>query len=340
MNITYMLYSHNGLYNQFCSFQTLAGLAEYYKDYKIDAVYHRHNKKLQDPQEEHVDLSSIINKVDNSKNPQLTDFIEFNFENINFHQNDFFLQNRLTSNLINCQEKYINCQQDIHDNEPEFSINREPIKIYDGINNIFTITLCWYSKFFYNRTKAIDNAISSVKFKSEYYELAQLISKTLGEYNSAHIRIMKDHFQYYMFDKDRLDNGLSLFENNLPLYVSVDDFNNNLVLSKIKKENQIHNIILNEFLKDFSSLTINNTVALGLISSLVSSMANDFVGTPLSTYTAFIHQERYRNNLPSFKFFPGTEFDKYDEDYLPYSWNSLSSSDYTWQREWKECKPL
>lgn len=340
MKISYMLYSHNGLYNQLCSFQTLAGIAAKYKDYKIDAVYHQHIKKIQDPQEEHVDLSSIIDKVDNTKNPQLIDFIDFNFDNVVMHPNDYFLTDRLNSNIIHCQETYINCQEEIHDNEDRFAQNKRLATIHEDKNNIFNMTLVWYSRFFYNRTKEIDDAIRSIRFKQEYYDFADMVANKLGSYNSAHTRIMKDHFQYYMFDENRLGSGLTSFiDNTLPLYVAVDDFNNPLICSKIPKENMIHNVIFDNFLNDFNSLTFNNTVALGLVTSLIASKARDFVGTPYSTYTTFIHQERCRNDLPSFKFFPG-DFDIYDENFLPYSWNSSNIHDISWQREWKECKLL
>lgn len=340
MKISYMLYSHNGLYNQLCSFQTLAGIAAKYKNQKIDAVYSQHSKRIQDPQEEHVDLSSILSKVDNSQNPHLVDFIDFSFDNIVMHENDYFLTDRLNSNIIHSQNTYINCQEDIHENESAFAENKKIVELSEDRNNIFNMTLVWYSRFFYNRTKEIDDAIRSVKFKQEYYDFADMVANNLGRYNSAHTRIMKDHFQYYMFNEDNLRSGLASFEDtNLPLYIAVDDFNNPLICSKIPKENMIHNIIFENFLNDFNSLTYSNTVALGLVTSLIASKARDFVGTPYSTYTAFIHQERCRNDLPSFKFFP-KDFDEYDENFLPYSWNSSGIRDTSWQREWKECKLL
>jgi hypothetical protein len=110
-------------------------------------------------------------------------------------------------------------------------------------------------------------------------------------------------------------------------------------LSTIKKDvNFVHEIILNDFYDDFNSLPYHDNNVLGLVSALVMSMANDFVGSLRSTFTIFIHQERCVNGLPSFKYF-GNPFPEYDENYLPYSWNSMKNElGLTWDRDWKECK--
>jgi hypothetical protein len=336
MKISHVLYSHNGLFNQYCSFQHLAGVAGHYKNYEIRAVNNIIPWQIQDPQEYQVNTMSIDSKLNNSVSPQLIDLIDYDLPNVTFHSDDYFLTDRLNANIFQSQISYLNAQPENDENETMFSQRRSKVELHEGKENIFTMTLNWYSRFFMNRTKDIDNAILSVRFKDPYISLAKKIAKDIGPFNGSHVRVMQDHFQYYMFDDHKINSGLNFLNNDLPLFISVDDFNNP-VLKKINRQHlYIHDIILKDFYEDFSKLPYCNRVVLGLISSLVMSMANDFVGTPLSTYTGFIHQERHRNNLPSFKFFPG-EFDNIKNLDTPFSWNRYDSNHYSWQRDWEEC---
>lgn len=336
MNIAHVLYSHNGLFNQYCSFQHLAGISGNYKNYEVRAVNNLIPWKIQDPQDYQVNTSSIDNKLNNSISPILLDLIDYNLPNVSFYDNDYFLKDRLNSNIIQSQISYLNAQPDNNLNESFFSNNRIRAELHENKENIFTMTLNWYSRFFMNRTNDIDYAISTVKFKDPYVKLAKKIAQSLGSFNGAHVRVMEDHFQYYTFNNNKINAGLNFIDNSLPIFISVDDFNNPILNNIDKDFFYIHEIILNDFYEDFKDLPYSNRVVLGLISSLVMSMANDFVGTPLSTYTAFIHQERHRNNLPSFKFFPG-EFDNINNNDTPFSWNRYSSNHYSWQRDWEEC---
>ena len=336
MKISHVLYSHNGLFNQYCSFQHLAGVAGHYKNYEVRAVNNIIPWKIQDPQDYQVDTKSIDSALDNSRSPQLLDLLEYDLPNVTFHSNDYFLQDRLNSNIFQSQISYLNAQPENDTNEDMFSQYRLKVQLDPKKENIFTMTLNWYSRFFMNRTTDIDNAIYSVKFKEPYIALARKIANSIGPFNGSHVRVMEDHFQYYMFNEHRINSGLNFSDNNLPLFISVDDFNNPILKQINKKYSYIHEIILTDFYQDFKQLPYSNRVVLGLISSLVMSMANDFVGTPLSTYTAFIHQERHRNNLSSFKFFPG-EFDNIIDPDAVFSWNRYSARHYSWQRDWEEC---
>jgi len=336
MNITHVLYSHNGLFNQYCSFQHLAGISGHYKDYEIKAVNHLIPWKIQDPQDYQVNTSSIDYMLDNSSSPTLLDLLDYDLPNVSFYQNDYFLKDRLNSNIIQSQLHYLNADPKNDLNENYFSGGKTKVKLDENKENIFTMTLSWYSKFFMNRTTDIDYAISTVKFKEPYVSLAKKIAKSLGSFNGAHVRIMQDHFQYYTFDSDKINTGLNFIDNSLPIYISVDDFNNPLLQDINKEYIYIHNVILNCFYEDFKSLPYSNRVVLGLVSSLIMSMADDFVGTPYSTFTTFIHQERHRNGLPSFKFFP-RKFDNVNNPTGPFSWNKHSFDYFSWERDWEEC---
>jgi len=269
MNITHVLYSHNGLFNQYCSFQHLAGVSGHYKKYEIRAVNNLIPWKIQDPQDYQVDTSSIDNKLKNSLVPEFLDLIDYNLPNVSFHSNDYFLKDRLNSNIIQSQISYLNAQPDNNINEKYFSNNRIKAELYENKENIFTMTLNWYSRFFMNRTQDIDYAISTVKFKDPYVNLAKKIAQSLGPFNGAHVRVMTDHFQYYRFDNNKINNGLNFIDNSLPIFISVDDFNNPVLKSIDKKIFYIHEVILNDFYDDFKNLPYSNRVVLGLISSLI-----------------------------------------------------------------------
>jgi hypothetical protein len=335
--IIYYLYSHNGLYNQFYSWQLLAGLSKHFQDQEIHVINNLYEDKIQNPQRDLVAIDSINQKIQNDKKFGIADILDFDLKNIVWHENDYFISNRLNSNIINMQEKYLNVSG-AQKNEGSFAQGRMPLWIDPSKNNIFTQSLIPYSKFFFNRTKDIDLAIHSLKFHKEYFDLAHKIADHLGSFNSAHTRVMTDHFQYYMFDQEKLSHGLRSFNNNsLPIYLSVDDINSDL-LKQIKiPHTYIHDIILNDFYTDFNNLTFANNITVGLLSSLVCSLSEDFVGTPYSTFTNFIHQERSRNEKPSFKYFDGTQFSMYNEKTLPYSWESIPGT-FSWERDWKECK--
>lgn len=341
MKITYIGYSHNGLFNQFASFQMLGAISQFYKDYSIDAVWEKlAERKIENPQaDRQIDISKFSNKLRfDDKNPDLRDLMDYDYPNVTFYDNDLFLRDRLNSNLINIQQSYVNCSEK-KENEQFFSEGRSLIKLDDTKNNILTVNLMWYSKFFFNRTKDIDQRLSSIKFKKEYYDLAKKIKNHIGDFNGAHVRTMIDHYKYFRFNSDNLNEGLLSFnDNSLPVYISVDDFNHPL-LSTIKRDVKfVHELILNDFYEDFKNLPYHDNNVLGLISALVMSMANDFVGSLRSTYTIFIHQERCINDLPSFKYF-GNPFPTYNIDQLPYSWNSINAGyPLTWDRDWKECK--
>lgn len=338
MDISFILYSQNGLFNQFSSFQLMAAFSGYFKNYIINVINKENFYKIQDPQKDYHNFldTSKIDKIVRDEKASLLDLIDYDIPNITIYPNDYHFKNRENSNIIHAQLSYIDNGIDeryIND----FAFGRNKIILDESRHNIITMTLVWYSLFFTQRNYFIDTYIQSVKFKKEYLLLADKIKNELGKFNGSHLRLMRDHWQYYTFDYDKTKNGLSKFDDDaLPLYLSVDDINSNNLKYIDKRYKMIHEIILNDFKTDFLSLPYSNRVTLGLISALVMSKADDFVGTPLSTFTAFIHQQRCRNNLSSFKFFPSS-FDLYNENYKPYSWNSLPKDIYTWQREFKEC---
>ena len=71
------------------------------------------------------------------------------------------------------------------------------------------------------------------------------------------------------------------------------------------------------------------------------SMAEDFVGTPFSTFSTMIYQLRNNGADERFKYYPSENpvfNNKHTQD-GPYSWSSRPElSEISWERDWKESK--
>lgn len=340
MNLTYVGYSQNGLGNQFCSLQLFAGLLGHFKDNNINLVWKLPYNNIQDPQmEQHnkVDTSKIDKHLNNSYTPTLFDLVDFDYDNYTLHKNDYFIKDRSSVNLINAQNSYLNVSGNTV-NEQEFSCGKQKIDLKEDMHNIITMTLIWYSRFFYDRSNDIDKNISKFRFKQEYYDLAEKIAKHYGKFNGTQIRLMPDHHQYYKFNSEYLNDGLNKFDDNsLPVLCSIDDFNSNLINNN--KLILLEDIILGEFLEDFKQLKFKHRITVALISALVMSMADDFVGTPFSTFSTMIYQLRNNRVDERWKYYPSNNplFSSYDVNTKPYSWSNLSGT-VSWERDWKESK--
>lgn len=344
MKIHLVGYSLNGLCNQFVSLQTVVAIAGLFPNETINLVWHslsRSKTMIEIPQRHNhnqTDVSKISSILETS-NPSIFDLVEFNYDNVVIQETDLYIQNRLNMNFGDFQKIFINCT-DGKENIEKFSGCRQEYKFDPIRDNFLTQTLVPYCKVFFNRTREIDLAISKLVFKQPYVDLAKKIANYLGSYNGTHIRIMPDHHQYYQFSKKRLKEGLEKFDNqNLPIICSIDQFDNEFIKSTEHKLIYVEDIVLNNFAEDFKALPFHNEVVLGLISLLVMVYADDFVGTPSSTFSNTIHN--LRNNIvdEKFKFYPGrgVSWDNYDVNALPYSWNG-SGDGISWERDFKESK--
>jgi len=341
MRLTFIGYSNNGLGNQFYSLQLLAGFAGLFKNDQIDLVWNDNGQSIQNPQTEDINNTDVskLNSILDSSNPSLFDLVDFSYDNVVIHPNDLYIKDRLNVNMVNTQHHFMNCTED-ETNIDIFASGKKQFKINDELDNILTLTLIPYSRFFFNRTIEMDESISRLKFKQPYVELADKVSKSLGRYNGTHIRIMYDHHQYYKFTKENFDAGIEKFnDKSLPIICSVDNFDNPILSNSDYNLISLENVILENFAEDFKALPFHNEIVLALISMLVMVKSEDFVATPRSTFGNMIFQ--LRNNIidESYKYYPGSgsPFDVYDKDYKPYSW-SKNAQGITWERDWVESK--
>jgi hypothetical protein len=334
-------YSANGLCNQFVSLQTIAGISGLLPNEDIRLIWSNRGDKIENPQKHlhnKTDLSKISNIVSNEV-PSIFDLVEFNYNNVKIFSDDSHIQDRMNLNFANVQETFVNCTSNT-ENIKEFANFKKEFIFEENRESYLTVMLVPYAKFFFNRTKEVDIAISKLKFKKEYVDLANKISIFLGDYNGTHIRRMPDHHQYYIFSQNSLIDGLNKFDNkSLPIVCSLDWFDDPMVKNCGVELIFLEEIILTHFADDFVKLPFRNETVLALISLLVMLNAKDFVGTPRSTFTNVIHS--LRNNIvdEKFKFYPGASdgWDRYDVNAKPYSWNG-SGDGISWEREFKESK--
>jgi hypothetical protein len=339
-----MMYTYNGLGNQLCSFQLLAGLAMALPDEAIDAVYCKnttgHRWSIQDPQAYQVDTSAWDKHFVEDNRMSLLERLDYVFpNNVVLHRNDDFIKDRLNSNIINCQATIFDGKTPNLEKCSAFSKSKVPILLNKKQNNVFTFTLTWYSKFFVTRTKEMDSEISQIGFVKEYTDLVELISRETGPFNGLHTRLMKDHQDIYRLTDTKFRTGVSLLNNpDLPILVSVDDWNSPLVSNLDSSYVMVHDLILNQYSHEFKQLPSTSRVDLAIVSLLLMTKSRDFIGTPGSTYTTYIQQQRAQIGLEQWKFFPGSSFDGYNPNHKPYSWYSTDDGDMcSWERDWAEC---
>jgi hypothetical protein len=85
----------------------------------------------------------------------------------------------------------------------------------------------------------------------------------------------------------------------------------------------------------FTKLSNTSPIAVAIVSALVMCNSEDFIGTPRSTYTAYINQQRAIKGTESWKFFPEPAYDMYDPE-MKFSWRSMNYPQH-WEREYSEC---
>ena len=226
------------------------------------------------------------------------------------------------------------------DNENFFSESRKQIKLDKNKNNYFNgINLAFYSRFFFNRPKALDLFLSELKFKNEYINLAEKISNQLKDFVSIHFRLT-DHSKKYPSNKEnRIKYFNNIKEKNKNIVFCTDDVET--IKSEFKdKCSFIDEIILFDFKSDFLNLEFHNNIVLGLISLLTMSYSDYFIGTPGSTFSSYIHRLRYLKNKENCFLYMDSF---YNNNYInsgPYSWNGFDCHTETknWWMEWPECK--
>lgn len=236
---------------------------------------------------------------------------------------------------------YYYCCEEANLDENSFSEGRSRLIIDpEKDTHLYQYTFPLYSRFFYNRPSSLDKLLYELTFKEPYQILAKRIAKRIGPFRGLHFRLT-DHAHNYDYSKITLDYIAQSFNrHDIPLIISSDDKDTvkNLLNDKCVF---IDEIIQEEFADDFLNLPFHNEVIFGLISLLVMGYSEEFIGTPGSTFSGYIHRFRIlQGSMDKMNYLPSGKEKKIDAIGKPYSWNScdLHTNTKNWYREWPECK--
>jgi hypothetical protein len=338
--IFFQLYNPTGMINQVMSLELAVGLAhETKKDLIVhyvsnagDDLYNSRNVPIFTPSRWHNEQRKDFTNPDQF--PHLLDLINFN-EDLTFIDTkiDFFKQEEFViDDTLNGY--YYSNENEISENELLFAEGRQRIPLDKNLH--LKKTLGWYSRFFYNRSTELDNALKSVKFKDVYVDLAKKISNSLGSFQGMHLRL-SDHIKMFDTKQDMFESWLSIYENNkLPIVVSTCEPGNKMIQDNKHRFILLDEYIVNNFRDDFMSMPFQDEVVFGLICNLVLHDSVNFVGTSGSTYSAYIHRVRNQRGIETWDFFDNPSKATGE----PYSWNGypLEGGRKMWWREWQESK--
>ena len=327
----FQLYNPCGLFNQVTSVELGVGLSTLTER---QIVWHNvSNPPNSDFQENRVPIYSA-NYAFNDRNglldvgiyPKITDLLDWNNKDNNIFIDD--IVEVFSDNAIKIDDLMTYYWSDYEDDE--FGEGRQRLEIDNNYDYDLRKTLGYYSRFFNNRSNELNTALSSVKFKQEYYELAALIANSLGDFNGAHLRLT-DHIIRVNTSNDIFNIGLSKIDNNLPLVLSTDEPNNKMVTDSDFKFTVLDKYILENFYNEFKQFKFKEEVSFGALNNLVMHYSKDFIGTPGSTFSGYI--QRNMKTQTEYKLF-GEEHEQNGK----YSWNGHYQDTTTkqWWREWKE----
>jgi hypothetical protein len=337
----FQLHNPTGMINQVMSLELAVGLSHETKKETIvhyisnqgDNLYNFKTVPIYTPSRWYNEQRKGF--TDNDQFPHISDILEWDAditlidEKISkFPQEELVIDSLIT-------EGYFSKEDTISADEEQFAEGRQRLDVTKNLH--LKNTLGWYSRFFFNRSQSLDQCLSSVKFKKEYFDFAEMICKSIGEFQGGHIRL-SDHLHMFNTTQEMFEAGLAeLEQNRLPIVISTCDPNNAMIQKNKHRFILLDEYIVNNFSKEFLSLKFKDEVVFGLICNIVMQKAKYFIGTSGSTYTAYIQRQRNQNNEIENWSFWDKPSDYYDG---PFSWNNynLENGRKMWWREWRESK--
>jgi hypothetical protein len=337
----FQLYNPTGLINQVMSLELAAGLSN---ELNVPAIIH-YGKYMADSNLFNTNSNAIFTPstlcnqqrewfINSDQSPHLLDLLDFeqNLIFINEKIDSFPQEEFVIDDMIN--GFYYSNSHTVSDDEIAFAEGRQRLPLDKTLH--IKRTLGWYCRFFYNRSPELNKAISSVKFKKEYTDLAKKISASLGNFQGMHLRL-SDHVNMFETTQEMFEGWLNNFEqNNLPIVVSTCEPGHKMVQDNKHRFVLLDEYIINNFAEDFKALPFQDEVVFGLICNLVLHDSTNFVGTSGSTYSAYIHRVRNQKGIETWEFFDNPP----KAAGQPYSWNGhqLDNTRKMWWREWPESK--
>jgi len=330
----FQLYNPCGLFNQITSVELGVGLS-FQTERQI--IWHNINNPFNKDYNARVPIYSA-NYFFNDRNglidknifPKITDLMDWNNKDSNVFIDD--IVEEFSADAVKIGDFMGYCMSDPTD--LEFIEGRTLLELDDNFDYDIRKTLGYYSRFFNNRSEGLNKELTSVRFKPEYYQLADTIAKSLGNFNGAHLRLT-DHIGIFDPDNNILDSGISKIDNGLPIVMCTDQPESQLIKNSSYSYLLLDQYILDNFYKEFKQFKFKEEVSFGALNNLVMHYSQDFIGTPGSTFTGYIQRNINKRKDIDFKLF--------GEDYQPtgkYTWNGHFHDSITkqWWREWKESK--
>lgn len=314
-NFLFYRLHHAGLTNRLFSLETALGLSHITK--KKLVIYN-----LLDSQQNWLDSFPISNNVVFGKREKIVkremvnffELIDFNkslvWEYIAFGKISQFCEDeiKISDNLF---LGYANVSKEIVAGS-KYSNKKELIFQEEKSYNMSGPNLANRETFFANQD---DNFLNKIKvnFKQEYVELANKIATSLGDFRGMHVRLTDHAERTFSFSKKDFDKSLS--KSNLKTVILTDDVNNKMF--KDKDVIFLDDYIVENFSEDFLSLPSQSEIVFGLIGLLVMCQSKEFVGTPRSTFTAYIQREMFSSKKSNiFSFIGSDDFFQYPHDWV------------------------
>jgi hypothetical protein len=131
--------------------------------------------------------------------------------------------------------------------------------------------------------------------------------------------------------------GVSQIDNGLPIVMCTDQPNSEIIGKSAYKYLFLDQYIIDNFYQEFRQFKFKEEVSFGVLNNLVMHYSRDFVGSPGSTFTGYIHRGINQKRDIQWRIFGEQEHKQSG----PYSWNGYENKDTMtkqWWREWKESR--
>ena len=231
-----------------------------------------------------------------------------------------------------------------------FSLGRPVVNIFDfnqkDIASSTLNTLGWYSfKIYLNEYKkdCVEHLKKSIKVKQKYIEMADEIMSLLDTKYSVLVRrgdfLNLDFFKQFTDSVENLEYVIYNNFYNYPINIHSDEKDTSFFDAIKNPKNFITNMISEKFPQLDSSEN-------GIVSFVIASKSEKFLGNLGSTFSNLIQQTRKINGLEEhfrYTFSNISVLNRFGEEIKvngKYTWNQLKLkhwSECNWQREFPEC---
>jgi len=314
-NFLFYRLHHAGLTNRLFSLEVGLGLS--YITKKKLVIYNLLDKQQNWLDSFPISDNVVFGKRDSIVKREMVNFfelIDFDkslvWEYIAFGKIDQFSKDeiKISDNLF---LDYANVNKEIQVGAEHF--NKKELIFEEGkSNNMSGPNLANRETFFANQDDEFLNKIK-VTFKEEYVDLANKVAKSLGEFRGMHVRLTDHAERTFSFSEKDFDKALK--NNDLKTVVLTDDVNNEIF--KNKDIVFLDDYIVDNFSNEFLALPSQSEIVFGLIGLLVMCQSKDFIGTPRSTFTAYIQREMFcSKKSDAFRFIGYDDFTEFPKDWV------------------------